>query len=793
MNPFAALIDLSQFSALDGFIVEGINPNFGNGVGSGGAVSPIGDINGDGIGDFAVGAERGVSIDPVTGLQRFTSGDVYVVFGRATGFPLNFDPASLNGTDGFILRGGREAQGLGFSVSGAGDVNGDGIDDLLIGTRATSLGQSAEPGEAFVVFGRTTGFQPVQDVYTLTNAEGFRIVDPNPSIPGQLGRSATNIGDFNNDGIDDFAIGEAKSGSPFLPSGIEHGAVHVILGDTGIGLVGGTLGTTGRTPAQFGASTTVITYHGPLDEAGLGTSVSGIGDFNGDGIDDLIAMAPGAPFRSPAERFATVIFGDANVPPAGNFNVNLAANIPPNTPLPWFFIRNTADLAGVAANAGDMNGDGLDDLIIGGPNANGGTGLAYVIYGTANPVLNFDLSTLDGSNGFTILGDQAAGFFGNSVHSAGDVNNDGYDDVIVGAFGANRTPIPGQTQDWLGGAAYVIYGAPGTRAATFDVSTLNGTNGFAVEGISPFSVNPDDGVGAAVSGGEDINGDGIDDILIGAEDATSSPGTVQEVAAGRTYVIYGKDTGDRALLTGTPNRDFIDGAGGNDQILGLGGSDFLTGQDGDDLLEGGDDVDLLRGGEGQDILDGGDSVDFASFADAPGPLTFDFQNWANSSPFITEDTLIDIELFEGAANFSNTVIGSAGNEFFIGGAAVDTITLGAGNDVAQGLGGDDIIDAGPGSDAVFGNTGDDIIRAGTNDGIIDVIWFTDGDGADMLYEFEVGTDLIGFLGNTFNQFSDLTVTQNAAGNAVVTYGTDTIEVVGVSGTAMDDAANFFFI
>ncbi|MEX0338632.1 MAG: hypothetical protein AB3N11_06295, partial [Arenibacterium sp.] len=582
-------------------------------------------------------------------------------------------PAGLNGSNGFRILGGREGQGLGHSVSSAGDVNNDGFDDLLIGTRATSLGQSAEPGEAFVIFGKASAFDPVTSIYAFNRGEGFRIADPNPSIPGQLGRSVSNIGDFNGDGFDDFAVGEAKAGNPGT-AGAENGAVHVILGGPtgGFPLSG--------LPSDFART---ISYFGPLEDAGFGTSVSGIGDVNGDGLDDFIAVAPGAPFRTPAEMFAVVIYGDDTVPPSGNFAQDLSQM--PQNGSAGFIVRNLSDPGANAANAGDVNGVGLDDFIIGGPNAFGGRGLAYVVYGDRNAAFNLDPATLDGSNGFLIRGNQPGGFFGGSVHAAGDVNNDGFDDVIIGAGAANRSPGTSATGDSIGGAAYVVFGGR-SNPAQINVGSLDGTNGFVVEGISPFSVRPNDAVGTAVTGDVDVNGDGIDDVIIGAPDADSAPGSVNTVMAGRTYVIFGKDTDANPGVTlngtngadtlrGTARDDVIAGRGGADRIDGRGGNDRLQGDGGADILNGAGGADSLNGGGGRDTLNGGGGRDVIS---------------------------------GGGRN--DRLNGNGGNDRLEGDAGADVLAGGQGDDRLAGGGGGDTLIGGRGGDTMTGNAGADVFR-----------------------------------------------------------------------------------
>ena len=183
------------------------------------------------------------------------------------------------------------------------------------------------------------------------------------------------------------------------------------------------------------------------------------------------------------------------------------------------------------SSAGDVNGDGYDDLIIGAPGADPGgkdsAGETYVVYGGASaPDTDgmFDLSALDGTNGFTLSGIDRFDASGHSVSSAGDVNGDGYDDLIIGARGAD----PNGDRS---GETYVVYGgasAPGTDGV-LDLSALDGTNGFTLNGI-----DVRDESGYSVSSAGDVNGDGYDDLVIGARLADPNEGR-----SGETYVIYG--------------------------------------------------------------------------------------------------------------------------------------------------------------------------------------------------------------------------------------------------------------
>ena len=421
-----AEINLSALDGTDGFRAIGPEGNF-----VGRAVAGVGDINGDGVDDVAIGGP-----DPWGFRETYLAGVVYVVFGRdaaSNPFPASIDLTALDGTDGFRLDGETEEDRAGAALAGVGDINGDGYDDVLIGAPEATLAGRVFAGAGFVLYGRDATVEPFPAAMSLGDLDGtngFRM--SNNSGGDWLGSVLSGVGDFNGDGRPDMAIAGPNwtfGGSEFI------GITHVVFG---------------RDAAMepFPASldlmaldgTNGVTFRGSDFWAQSGTGMAGVGDANGDGVDDLLIGVPraGPSVTRTRSGLSYLVFG-RRVADVGPF--------PPVVDLKDFDGRDGVLIVGLfdsmsgsaVAAAGDLNGDGLADMVVGAPKFGEGPrplGGGFVLMGRRDPwpaFLNlYDPATLDGRVGFSFEGALRTEGTGLVLAGAGDFNADGAPDLLVG-------------------------------------------------------------------------------------------------------------------------------------------------------------------------------------------------------------------------------------------------------------------------------------------------------------------------------------------------------------------------
>ncbi|MEM2870555.1 MAG: FG-GAP-like repeat-containing protein [Thermoplasmata archaeon] len=336
---------------------------------------------------------------------------------------------------------GAMSEYLGCSVSRAGDVNGDGLDDVLVGAYGSCLGEPMA-GAAFLYFGKQNMNQ-TPDVIFLGKER-----------PDEFGYSVSGAGDVNGDGYDDIIIG-ARRGQM---NGKSIGAAYIFFG------------------GQSMDNAPDVSMLGSGEYNMFGSVVSGAGDVNGDGYDDVIVGEPGNDAVANNAGRAFIFFGGSEMDGAADVVISGRAA--------------DDNLGHSVSGAGDVNGDGYGDVIVGAPNENAGAadnGRAYIFFG-GDPMDSVADIVLSGE----AMGDQ----FGSSVSGAGDLNGDGYDDVAV----VRNREGNESTYVYFGGAS--MDGAADFR--------------FTGGGASP----------ERVRGAGDVNGDGYDDIIVGdlANQATRSPG-----------------------------------------------------------------------------------------------------------------------------------------------------------------------------------------------------------------------------------------------------------------------------
>ena len=372
----------------------------------GSSISPAGDVNGDGFSDVIVGAYG----------YSFTTGKAYIYFGGN----------SMDNAADVVLNAEASGNAFGLSVSAAGDVNADGYSDVIVG----ASGYNSYRGRAYIYFGGNT-MNGVADV--IMTGVGSN---------DEYGREVTNAGDLNGDGFSDVAVS-----APFI------GKIYIYYGGSAMNNVDDLL------------ITSVSAF-----------SIASAGDVNGDGYSDFIAG------QTLSNGNAFIYYGGENMDNGSDITLTGEAS---------------GNAFGISvSSAGDVNADGYSDVIVGASGFSSNTGKAY-IYSGGESMVNTPV--------ITMTGESANNYFGASVSSAGDINGDGFSDVIVGSYGNNSNT----------GKAYIYFGG----------QILNNSPDVTMKGeaVSKF--------GTAVSSAGDINGDGFSDLIAGASEYNSN--------TGRSYIYTG--------------------------------------------------------------------------------------------------------------------------------------------------------------------------------------------------------------------------------------------------------------
>ena len=468
-------------------------------------------------------------------------------------YPIVIDPL-LAADAATLLESDQRGAMFGFSVAGAGDVNGDGYDDVIVGAWRYDTGET-DAGAAFVFYGSANGITDATPATANARIESDQ-------ADSELGENVAGAGDVNGDGYADIIVG-----APRYDGGeTDSGAAFVFLGSAS--------GIADATPA--GAHARIGSGQAG---ANMGVNVAGAGDVNGDGYDDVIVGAWRYDASQTDEGGAFIFHGSAT---------GIASGTPATARTRLLAGQAGAQMGVSVAGAGDVNGDGYDDVIVGANTLDAGEtdeGAAFVFLGSASGIADATPATAS----TRIEGNQPEAWMGVSVAGAGDVNSDGYDDVIVGA----RRYDAGETDE---GVAFVFYGS---ASGITDGTPATARTRLAGDQAGAW-------MGHSVAGAGDVNGDGYDDVIVGASHyntGASFLGQVRRVLKrtsneGAAFLFLGSASGIADAGSAGAQAVFV-----NDQLranmgYGAAGAGDVNGDGFDDIIIGAYQYDCGQRNEG---------------------------------------------------------------------------------------------------------------------------------------------------------------------------------------------------